>query len=179
MAIAYADHAGLADQAQNMGGLTQTIYIAPVRDFATIEAVAAAPATEAAAVEITGTHVFSTGKKFMKVYCTLDKGEVSFEPQGERDGRSFKQLAKIFHPGAGVDEAGFAALSANDKFIVIVKMPDGKMIQIGSADFYAEIIGKFGSGTNSGGLRGYEFEISSMAPVNYIYSGTIALTPAV
>lgn len=176
--IDYTAKAGLDGQEENMGGTKQYIFIAPVRDFATIQTVVSGPTTESAVSEITAAHTFATGKCFKKIYCTLDKGEVGFEPQGDRDGRSFAQKVKIFHPGASTDKIGFASLMKNDKFIVLVPLADGQVIQVGSADFYAEILPKFSSGTNSAGLRGFEFDISSVAPVNYVYSGAISETPA-
>lgn len=179
MAIDYTAKAGTDAQGSNMGGIKQHIFIAPIRDFATIETVAAVATDEGEASSIAGDHIFSVGKCFKRVYCTLDKGGVNIEPQGERDGKSFKTSAKIFHPGASVDKFGFASLSQNDKFIVLVPLSDGTIVQIGSEDFYAEIESKFSTGETTAGARGFEFNISSVSPVAYIYEGAISETPAV
>jgi hypothetical protein len=177
-AVDYVSKGQPDGQENNMGGTKQVIYFAPIADFAIIGAPVASPTTEAGVVEITTAHTFKTGKCFKELYCTLDKGEVNFETQGDRDGRSFMQKAKIFYPGAKKEAIGFASLVKNDRFIVIIPLADGTKVQIGSADFYAEILPKFGSGTNSGGVRGHEFEISSMNSVNLVYNATVNLTPA-
>lgn len=177
--IDYADNDGLDGQEENMGGTKQVIYYAPVRDFLSIKVPNPAASTPDAVVKITDTHTFKVGFCFKKLYCTLDKGQVDIEPQGERDGKSVKTVAKIFHPGAKAEVFGFASLAKNDKFIAIIPMADGTNVQIGSADFYAEISPKFGSSTNSGGTRGHEFEVSSMNPKPLIYTGVISTTPAV
>lgn len=176
--IDYVNKGGPDGQENNMGGTKQVIYFAPIRDFDTIQAPAASPTTEAGVSEITTAHTFLTGKCFKTLYCTLDMGEMKATPQGERDGRSFKQEATIFLPGASKEAVGFASLIKNDKFIALIPLADGKVMQIGSEDFYAEILPDFDSAKNSSGVRGHKFTISSMGPVNLYYSGTITTTPA-
>lgn len=176
--VNYVDLGEPDGQENNMGGTQQVIYYAPIRDFLSIKTVAAAPTTPEEAVDITTTHTFKTGFCFKKLYCTLDKGTVEIEPQGERDGRSFKVKSKIFYPGAKSDAMGLAALIKNDKLIVVVPLTDGKNIQIGSEALQAEMVPKFTAATNGSGLRGWEFDIESMAPVPYVYKGTISLVPA-
>lgn len=178
MAIDYEDLSQPDGQENNMGGTQQTIYYAPVRDFLSIKAPIAVPVLPEDAVVIPDTHTFKTGKCFKPIYCTLDKGSVEFNTQGERDGHSYAKSAKIFFPGAKKNAMGFAALIKNDKVIVEIPLADGVVVQLGSADFYAEFKPKFTSATNSAGVRGWEFEITSMAPNPYIYEGTITLTPA-
>ncbi|OFY87855.1 MAG: hypothetical protein A3F72_03000 [Bacteroidetes bacterium RIFCSPLOWO2_12_FULL_35_15] len=179
MVIAYEDLGTPDGQEDNMGGTKQKIFFAPIRDFLAIQVPNPAAVTPGAKVEIATAHTFVVGKCWNQLYCTLDKGSVEFNVQGERDGHSFGQLAKIFHPGAKKEAIGFASLVKNDQMLVLVPLADGTMIQIGSADFYAQFKPKFNSGTNSGGVRGHEFEISSMAPVNYVYTSTVSLVPAV
>ncbi len=174
----YATLAGPGGQADNMGGTKQFIYIAPIDDFLTIETFDPAGTTLASAAEIPGDHIFKTGKCFKKIYCTLDKGSLKSDKQGERDGRSFKDMCKIFYPGSDLDVTGFANIVKNDRMMALIPMPDGKVRQIGSEDFYAEISAAFDTGTNSGGIRGTEFEISSMDSRMKIYTGVISLTPA-
>ena len=164
----------------NMGGTTQTMYWAPVDDFATLSAPTPTPTTPAERVTISDDHVFNTGKCFKSIYLTLDKATIEALLQGDRDGKSFKNMFKGFTPGAKADLLGFISVIKNEKFIAIIKLSDTVMIQLGSADFYAEIAaGGFKSATNGAGTRGVEFDIESMAPDIYTYTGAVSLTPAV
>lgn len=174
----YADLLGPDGTEDNMGGTTQLMHYAPVRDFLSIKVPSASPSTLEDKVVISVTHTFNVGKCFKKLYVTLDSGSADSELQGERDGKSFKTKAKVFYPGTKAEVMGFVAQAKNDRFIVLINMPDGKVRQIGSEAFHAEIMPKFSTGTNSGGRRGYEFEIESMAPCEYLYEGTINTTPA-
>lgn len=173
--VDYEDFAGPSGGADNMGGTKQYFYWAPLEYFDVIERPDPADTTLAGKVTIPITHSFLPGKGFHKMYCTIDKGSIEAAPQGETDGHSYKQTAKYFLPGSDPNAHGFASQAKNDRFITLNVMPDGKVMQIGSEDFFAKIMGKWGTGTNSGGIRGYEFEVSSMAPENYIYEGDIVL----
>jgi hypothetical protein len=174
----YKTLSGPAGGADNMGGTKQAFYFAPISYFDTIATVEDSPTTLDGLVDITDTHTFNTGKGFHKMYVTQDKGSFDAEPQGERDGRSYKQTFKAFYPGSESDLHGMLSQSKNDRFIVVAEMPDGKKQQIGTADFHAEILGKFSTGTNSGGVRGYEITVEAMSPRNYVYKGTITEFPS-
>lgn len=175
MVIDYTDIVEPNGQANNMGGTKQRFLFAPISYFDTIAKVPTTPTTPAEFVEITDDHTFLPGKGFHKVYTTLDKSGLTSEPQGERDGRSFKQKYKGFTPGSDTTLHGLMAMIKNERCIVLVEESDGKVAQIGSEDFYAEILPKFSTGETTAGLRGYEIEVESVAPVNYRYTGVITL----
>lgn len=176
--VDYSDFQGPSGGADNMGGTKQFFYYAPLSYFNVIAKPDPAATTLAGKVEIASTHTFITDKGFHKMYCTLDKGSAENDVQGERDGRSYKQMLKAFYPGSDSEIHGFVSQAKNDRFIILVPMPDGKINQIGSEDFYAEITAKFTTGTNSGGIRGYEITGESMGPSNLVYKGTITLATA-
>jgi len=177
--IPYQHLTGPDGQEDNMSGTQQVLWWAPVRHFASIKKPSLTPADLTEAVEITTPHTFLTGFCFQKLYGTLDKGEVNFDPQGEEDGISFVQKAKWFYPGAKSEAIGFASIIKNEPVIVIIPLSDGQKIQIGSEEFYAKFKPKFMTSNNGGSTRGHEFEISSMGPRNIVYNSTVSLTPAV
>lgn len=177
MLINYVDVPGKADEAVNMGGTKQWIAYAPVRDFLVMQTTTPST-TPDSTVDITTTHTFITGRCMKKLYCTIDKGQAGNVGQGEIDGKSWAQSAKIFIPGADSLSLGTANIMQNDRLIFFIPMPDGTVLQIGSADFYASIDAKFGTGTNKTGIRGTEFDISSMQPAPLVYKGTLNFTPA-
>ncbi len=162
-------------QKSNMGSIKQNFYFAPLWYF-TSNGIKVPTGTDLSTnTVIQDTHEFIDGHGFHKVYNTLDKAGVTFEIQGERDGRSFKQKAKAFVPGSRIELHGMMAIMINEPCIVLLEESDGQVIQIGSKDYYAELIGKFMTGDTTAGLRGYEIEIESVAPVNYHYTGDLIL----
>jgi len=174
----YLDLDGPDGQTDNMGGLTQRFYFARVADFLAIQTPTLTPTTPEDTVKITTTHTFKTGKKWQVGYCTIDKGKFSSDPQGETDGISLKMKMEVFIPGSSAKLHGFANMAKNDRFICLAEMPDGSTLQVGTQMFFAQFKPKFETGTNSGGIRGYIFEVESMGPKNLVYSGAITLTPA-
>lgn len=174
----YAPILGPDGGARNMGGTQQKVFGAPIGWFDTIAELPAAPASLAEYAVIADDHVFETGHNWLEIYCTLDKGEINDEPQGETDGRGFVSKANIFIPGAGKDVFAQANASNNDKWIWLIPMPDGTVRQVGSKDFFAEALFKFGTGTNKGGIRGFMVEIEAVGPDLLVYDGAITLTPA-
>ncbi len=177
----YDDLAGPSGQTDNMGGLTQLAYFAPITTFLSVKKPTASPTTPADLVTIATAHTFNSTYCFNKAYCTMNKGDFNAEPQGETDGKSFKQKFKIFLPGSLPAAHGFAAMAKNDNFLFLLEMPDsstGGYLQVGTEMFPCKISPKFTSATNEGGVRGYEFEGETVSPRNYIYTSTISLTPA-
>jgi len=175
----YEPLAGPVGGARNMGGTKQVAYCAPIGHFETIAELPAAPTELGEFAAIEADHVFDTGHNWIEVYCTLDKGEINDEPNGETDGRSFTSKASLFVPGAEKEKFGFANAANNDKWIVLIPMPDGAVRQIGTKDFFAEMLFKFGSATNKGGVRGFMIDIEAVGPDLIVYEGEITLTPAV
>lgn len=165
----------------NMGGLTQRAYYAPIADFLSIKKTAPTPTDLAGLVEITTAHTFKTGKCFKTIYCTMDKGKLDDETQGETDGKSMKCVAEIFVPGSKKTAFGFAAQVKNDNMIWLFEHPDSAdngYLQIGSEMFPAKVDPAFTTGTNSGGVKGHTFKVYAMSPRQYVYSAAVTLTPA-
>lgn len=177
----YVSLLGPDGQSDNMGGLTQRLYFARVQDFLSIKVPVAPFTTPDDLVTISTAHTFNTGKCFKKLYCTMDKGKLDAKGQGEIDGKSFKLEGEIFYPGSLADAHGFASQVKNDNFILLVEQPDSAdngHIQVGTEMFPAKISPEFTTATNSSGVKGYTFKFEAMSPRVYVYSGTIALTPA-
>jgi hypothetical protein len=166
--------------AENMGGTTQRVYLAPISTFLSIKTPSGSSVL-GDLVKITTTHTFKSTFCWLKAYCTQDKGEVTFEPQGDTDGKSFKATGKFFYPGNKADTDGFVKQAKNDNWIVLFEKPDSATngyVQIGSEMFPAKITPKFSTGTNSSGTQGYEFEVMATTDAKYTYTGAVTLTPA-
>lgn len=177
----YADLLGPDGQADNMGGTTQLAYFAPVSTFLSIKKPTTSPTTPDDLVKITTTHTFKTGFCWQKLYCTMNKGTFDAKHQGELDGKSLKHSGKVFLPGNLASAHGFAAMCKNDNFLVEMEVPDsatGGYIQVGTEMFPCKINPNFSVATNEGGVRGHEFDLETVSPRTYIYTGAITLVPA-
>lgn len=173
--VDYADIAAPDGQTTNMGGIKQRIFVAPISYFDTIAKPVTSPVNPEDFVNVDGDHTFLPNKGFHKFYVTLDKGGIDFETQGERDGRSYKQMLKAFTPGSDERTAGVMSMLKNERCIVLVEESDGVVDQLGSEDYYAELLPKYSTGETTAGLRGWSMEITSVGPVNLRYPGTITL----
>lgn len=175
MALDYPDLVGPDGTEVNMGGTSQTCYFARVDEINTYSAPAASPANQ---YVMTTAFAMKTGKKFHKGYITQDTGELEFGDNGEIDGKSYKAIFKFFYPGFGDDALQLANDIKNDKLIFIIELPDGKMIQLGSARFFCSVKGNFKTTTTSGRGRGFEFEVQCFVPYIYRYAAAVPLTAA-
>jgi hypothetical protein len=159
----------------NMGGTSQFLYYIPYADIATFAAPAAAPAQQSL---LTTAHVPKTGKKFLQLYTTIDTSAIEHALNGDVDGISFKPTLTCFYPGVSDAIVDFINKAKNDKFIFLVPLPDGKIIQIGSDRFCAYVKPSPKSGKTTDRGRGTEFEIYAHQPDMLIYKAAVPLTPA-
>ncbi|MES2590892.1 MAG: hypothetical protein V4608_03320 [Bacteroidota bacterium] len=170
----YKDIGSPTGGGDNMGGIKK-LFVAPLSYFSAIKTVDPAGTTLASKVEITASHDFNPGYGFHKFYVTQDKNGANAKAQGERDGKSYKQMFKGFTPGSELELHGIMSIIKNEPCIVLAMESDGKVGQIGTEDYPAEFFGEFSTGDNTPGLRGYEIEVTSVAARNYRYTGTIIL----
>lgn len=178
MAITYADLLGPNGEENNMGGTKQIFYFARYDDIATFGAPAAEPATPDLKYVISTAHVMKTGTKFQKMYTTIDTSEIEGALIGEIDGRSHNPILRFFYPGLRAEINQFINDCKNDKFIILVPLPDGTVYQIGEEGFPATIAPTPATGTTTGRGRGTNFEAMSYQPYLYIYDAEVPLTPA-
>lgn len=173
--MAYKDLLGPDGTENNMGGTAQIVYYGKVSDIQTY----AAPAQNATNPYVhTQPFVMKTGKKFYQLYTTLDTSQLDFGEVGEFDGKSFKPELKMFYPGLTEDWVQFINDAKNDKFVFIVPLPDGKMIQIGTDKFFAYVMGLPKTGQVSGRGKGSELTVMSYQPNILIYAAAVPLTAA-
>lgn len=166
----------------NIGGTTGTGYIAEISTFTTItepvEYSTAVSFTELA--ENDTPFVFATGGRFYECYITPNKGKLDYKEQGEEDGKSYKPEGEIFVPGDDIATMGFLTWMKNNKFILLKKMANKRVHQIGTKDAPCTLVGEWTSATNSSGVKGSTIKYSTAyASGPIIYTAAISLTPAV
>lgn len=170
---------------QNMGGLKDSIYVAPADDVD----LTTPPALDTDGKTITGDITLKSTKKFHKLYFTKGTGKLDFGSVGERDGKSFENMAEFNVPGT--DAANLAVMDAllNGAFIAIVK--DGTSLKVMglskdedgnlSVDFpvYSETFTGT-TGAAAADKRGTTIVLKSEAPhTPLVYTGAIDLDDAV
>lgn len=160
-----------------MPGLSQVMYFASVNDFATISVPVSPPVSEKEKYTISTAHAFKPTKCFHKMYTSIEQGQLQFEALGGNDATGFRIIGTGFIPGDSEDLNYFANEAQGDRFIVIIKRADGKLIQVGTEDFPATIKAVHDSGNVSADASGYTVNISAYTPFKYLYDAAIQLTP--
>lgn len=125
----------------NMSGI-RTLYFIPLDDVISINA--ARPATYAtfedyvtigdSSMEEKAVTV-ATGKRFAKIYCSTDMGELKYALQGSRVGnRSFKATLEVFHPKFRKQLLGFMSAMANAEMLVVAVLNNGEYHLLGDME---------------------------------------------
>jgi hypothetical protein len=182
----YVDLTGPNGTEDNIGGIATTMYYAPISNFNVIQDTAETlssfvPGTDdyEDLAEITASHTFLSGHGFNTLYNTANTGMVEFPQQGERDGYSMKIVLKFFYPGMDSVLLGFLRRVKNDRLLVLARMMDNSVLQIGSklAPAYMRIESG-GTSNQEGGRRGFNVIVEcpvTSGPIKY--TGTITLQP--
>ncbi|GAB3550619.1 hypothetical protein [Spirosoma fluminis] len=174
----YKDLLGPDGTENNMGGTQQFFFFTPHEDILTFGEPAASPSDADDKYVIKVAHIMKSGKKFLTVYTTIDTSELEQALNGEIDGRSFKPTFKFFYPGSKKESIAFVNRVKNGKFVFIVPLSDGTMIQIGAKQWCAYVSPNFKTGTTSGRGKGTEFEVMAYQPDIMIYEAAVPTTPA-
>ena len=104
--------------------------------------------------------------------------ELTSEIQGAVAGGADKFSFEAFHSNISPTQAGTFRKIRRDKHIVLIPLPDGQVIQLGSANNGATIAPSTKTGKQEGGDRGTALTITSYGYLTF-YEGTIALVAAV
>lgn len=174
----YKDLIGPDGTENNMGGTQQFSFYSRHADILTFQKPVIGDAGTDDEFSIKVPHVMKATKKFLKMYGTLDTTELEAALQGERDGKSNKFTFKFLYPGSKKESIVFQNNAKNDKFVWIVPLSDGTMLQLGSEEWTCDVMPNFKSNKNSGS-KGTEFIVECMMPDILLYEAAVPLTPAV
>lgn len=166
----------------NMGGIPQYFYFGLHKDVATWPTLPAAPATLEENATLTGNVTMKTGKRMFTMYVTDDMGELTIEPVGEGDSKSFVIHLKIFHPGLRKKLLGFMNATCNENMVFVVPDNNGQKFLMGDALRPSTFVGSpdgAGTGKATTDKRGLSFEFIYKCKKLFAYEGTVPLTPAV
>lgn len=151
----------------NMGGLRTIAYWCYHNEVQ----VHSEPASRDAAttyeelVTISSDHTFFSGKGWKKFYVTEDTGMVESTFQGEKDGKSFINKMKLFHPKAGAKAMGFIRFGINHGFYGIGVDAEGLKRMVGTKHYPAKMdTGSITTTETAAGRKGITFDIVHSSP---------------
>jgi len=148
-----------------------TFPVPPTRDVAT---------TYAELKTVTADFVFNTGGRFWKFQSTLEKSNLDGEAQGERDGKSSKNIVTLQHPGISAQMLGWLEEHKNSDLVLLTEDLDGKLRIVGAPGLPAGITDfKTPGGMAVADPKHVQITIESIGHLAPYYEGTIPLTPAV
>jgi hypothetical protein len=174
------------DGSDNTPGISQNVYHAFVKDIAVLPKAMVTDPLQTMDYElehlvtVTDNIVMKPDKRFTKLYCTLEEGELKSTLQGLRDGKSFKQELSTYFPGSKEQFHGFVSLLKNSASIFVVPDLDGNKYIFGSACYPANLINfdwttSKKSDERKGGMLQFDFNTARSL---YFFKGNIILTDA-
>ena len=174
--IDYKNLPGLEGQ-ENRPGLTQNVYLAPVRDFDALQVPTDSGLMDGSSVTIAGDHTFQAGRGWIQMYTTLESAQLIAETVGERDGRGQRLELTAFRPGVKAVNIEFAKKATYDRFILLVETLEGDYVQMGSKTLAVECTSaNMDTGTVGGGRKGYTFTFDTFDGP-FVYQGAITELP--
>lgn len=88
----------------------------------------------ASLVEMTTAIVMKSGKSFKDIYSTLGEGKLDWAKVGNRDSVSWENMLEFSMPNDTPEFIGFCAYAGNERFILLVRQPNGRVRLVGSLD---------------------------------------------
>lgn len=180
--MAYKSLMGPDGTENNQGGTKQWLYWASViQDLLENTGVKMPDPADSATDDkyvVKVPHICKSGRMFNKIYTTVDTSELEAAMAGQIDGRSEALKLTFFYPGSKKDLIKFMNESKNDRFLFLVPLSDGTIIQLGSPDQSAYVSHNFKSDKTTGRGKGTTFTVECWMPDIIIYEAAIPLTAA-
>ena len=133
--------------------------------------------TNAQLVTIEETHVFLVDHGFLRINCSPAKNNLEANMIGEVGSLKFMKSLKVFIPGSDAALHSQITQMMNEPGIYLVKdatCPADMWYQLGCDCVFAQFKdGKFTTGTNKDGVKGYEITIEAPSEAVTLYAGDI------
>lgn len=114
---------------------------------------------------ITSDHTFKTGKGWKRLYNTEDSGMVESTMQGEKDGKSWVNKIKLFHPGNRATVLGFMRWIQNAGCYFVGVDAEGAQRMVGSEHYPAKLdTSTITTTETAAGRKGCTFEAVCSSP---------------
>lgn len=121
-----------------------------------------------------GDFQLATGKKWVRIDLVANKGQITYEVQGEKPSRTFLNKVTLTHPEGSAAALGFARQAAADDLVYLVPQRNGKFRVMGSEAFETDTkpTGDTGEGITGESSAALEIEATDVCPAPY-YEGVI------
>lgn len=133
------------ESCEPVGGIADTLYIAPKKDLTTIKQPAETLSGYTAIKDlatIAGPHVAATGKGFTKINGVTETGTIKSTTIGNAGGKIFQNELVIEVAGSSADLLGWLRLVKNLRFILLAEeIGTGNIRQLGSDRSPAQFTG--------------------------------------
>jgi hypothetical protein len=169
------------DGSDNIGGTQVMHFYTSLASISTLPALPLSPLTLPEVVTISEHILFYTGKKFFKLYSTMDTGRVVDKLVGEFDGKSFEHSFEFFFPGTLDMALAIVTKFANSNMIFIATEANGQKRLIGSKKFPAKIsVADVDTGAKTADRKGIKMRVESRGTTPApIYTGAITLAASI
>ncbi len=129
-------------------------------------------------VRIKGAHVPATGKGFALMEINEEESTHKHESLGKKYSRNGKNSADLYYPGNSISASELAFQIRYAKTVtVIIELPDGRKIQIGTPTAKAECPGGYEGGTQSNPDSRWMFPVTAYGKSVTFYEAAVPLLP--
>ncbi len=165
----------------NIGGTQVNHYYAPLININFLPVPQEPAVTLDDIVTISSNVEFYTGRKFLKIYSTMDTGRVQDKLVGDLDGKSFEHSFEWFFPGTLAKALALITKFSNSNMIFIASEANSQKRMIGSRKFPAKLtLADVDTGAKTSDRKGIKLKVESRGTTPApIYTGVIPLTPAI
>lgn len=156
-------------------GIRNRAYAIPKRDIVTWPTLPAEATTNISEIATyQGSFVLETGKKWLRIDLVTDKGNITYETQGEKPSRTFLNKCTLTHPEGSAAALGFARQAIADDLVYLIPQRNGTYRVLGCEAFETDTkpAGDTGEGVTGEVAASLEVEATDICPAPY-YVGTI------
>lgn len=134
----------------------------------------ASTGTMAEIAQYSGDFTLETGAKFQRIDVVTNKGNITYETQGEVPSRTFLNKMTVTYPEGNADALGFARQAIADDLVFLVPQRRGGFRVLGNEKFETDIkpAGDTGEGITGTSAASLEIEVTDVCPAPY-YTGVI------
>ena len=160
----------------NIAGIKKA-YIIDVDDIDVFAELTDTPAVEEDGVLLVGSHILKAAKFWASMYSTVDKGNLAFNQEGERDFAKWAAEGIIFYPNTDTKAIAKAQNVTNRDLIILVEDNgnEDQFVQIGTKKQPARLVPAIDYGTERNGEKSTQFNIENIQCNLLIYRGVIPL----
>lgn len=156
-------------------GIRNRVYAIAKRDITKWPTLPAEAATDMAEIATyNGNFTLAANAKWARIDLVSEKGNITYEVQGEKPSRTFLNKITLTHPEGSAAALGFARQAMADDLVYLVPQRNGKYRVLGCEAFETDTkpSGDTGEGLTGESSAALEIEATDVCPAPY-YVGTI------